>query len=359
MSLLIMSHLMAQTEKHIPHTDNASRTWQGIPGLEVTEKGRIFISWYSGGSKEPAPQNTGYLCYSDDNGRNFTPPEPLVKPNDNGRSFDPTLWIDPEGRLWYIFNRGNKDNAYHAVYARICNKPDSKTPIWTNEFRVGYDVPYSFRMNKPTILSNGDWLMPVTHANEPIHGWFAGDKQLQSVGISNDKGKSWKLHGDIKAPPWALENMIVELLDGSLWMLIRTGSGYLWESRSTDSGRTWSKPNATLIASPGSRFFIRRLASGNLLLVNHYKFDGRSHLTAKISKNDGDTWNDGLILDERQNISYPDGVQDKNGLIWIVYDRERYKDGEILMATFHEKDVIAGEDVSGKVNLKQIINKLR
>ena len=41
----------------------------------------------------------------------------------------------------------------------------------------------------------------------------------------------------------------------------------------------------------------RRLASGNLLLVNHYKFTGRSHLTAHISIDDGKTWNDGLLLD--------------------------------------------------------------
>ena len=43
--------------------------------------------------------------------------------------------------------------------------------------------------------------------------------------ISTDQGKTWKLHGAITAPPWALENMVVELRDGRLWTLIRTGSG--------------------------------------------------------------------------------------------------------------------------------------
>ena len=99
-------------------------------------------------------------------------------------------------------------------------------------------------------------------------------KQLQGVGISTDEGKTWSLHGALKAPEWALECMITELKDGRLWLLTRTGGGFLWESHSTDKGRTWSEAKASTIANPGSRFFIRRLASGNLLLVNHYKFTG-------------------------------------------------------------------------------------
>ena len=57
-------------------------------------------------------------------------------------------------------------------------------------------------------------------------------------------------------------------------------------------------------------------------------------------------------------MSYPDGVQDKDGLIWITYDRDRSGAGEILMAKFREEDVIAGKNVSGAVTLKQIVDKL-
>ena len=28
------------------------RIWQGIPGIEVTDKGRMFVSLYSGNTKE-------------------------------------------------------------------------------------------------------------------------------------------------------------------------------------------------------------------------------------------------------------------------------------------------------------------
>ena len=72
--------------------------------------------------------------------------------------------------------------------------------------------------------------------------------------------------------------------------------------------------------------------------MNHYKFTGRSHLTAQLSTDDGATWNEGLTLDERGGpnfpngvpggVSYPDGVQDKDGLIWITYDRDRNGGGK-------------------------------
>ena len=338
--------------------EQSQRTWQGIPGLERTAGGRVFVSWFSGGPKEPAPENTVYLCYSDDEGRSFTELQAMATTRDGARAFDPALWIDPLGRLWYIFNRGNKETAVHDVHARRCDDPDATPPVWSDEFRVGYQA-YAFRMNKPTVLSSGEWIMPVTHAVEPVQDWFAGKKQLQGVGISTDQGKSWTLHGAIEAPHWALENMVVELRDGRLWTLIRTSAGYLWQSHSDDKGRTWTEAGATTIASPGSRFFIRRLASGNLLLVNHYKFKGRSHLTAQISKDDGATWTEILLLDERSGVSYPDGVQDRDGLIWIVYDRDRYGAAEILLSKFREEDATAGKDVSGQVRLKQVIDRLR
>jgi len=198
----------------------------------------------------------------------------------------------------------------------------------------------------------------VTHAKEKSYDWFARSRQVQGVGISKDRGRTWTLHGAVQAPEWALENMIVELKDKRLWMLIRTGSGVLWESYSSDRGRTWTAGQATTISGPGSRFFVRRLKSGKLLLVNHYKFKGRSHLTAQISGDDGKSWTEGLLLDERAGVSYPDGVEAKDGTIRIVYDRDRQGAGEILMATFTERDAAAGKDVSGRVKLRQVVDRL-
>jgi hypothetical protein len=68
------------------------RIWQGIPGIEKTAKGRLFVTWFSGGAKEPEPENTIYLCTSDDGGKTFTEPAAFVLPTSQARAFDDGTW---------------------------------------------------------------------------------------------------------------------------------------------------------------------------------------------------------------------------------------------------------------------------
>jgi hypothetical protein len=344
----------------------ARRQWQGIPGIEITPNGRIFFTISAGTTSEMSLEYMTLLSYSDDYGRTHSPLQFMAPPKDGSRGFDAVPWIDPKGRLWYLFNRQNRATGLYDVRARISEDPDAETPVFGPEFRIGFDVPCSFSMNKPTVLSTGEWVMPVTYSNEPVFRWNTlHDPQLQGVAISHDEGKTWQLHGAIEAPHWALESMIVELKNGRLWMLIRTGSDFLWESFSDDKGITWSEGKPSKIRNPRSRFFIRRLSSGNLLMVNHATSRRRDNLRAKISTDDGKTWSRGLLLDARLPVSYPDGIEDKNGNIWIIYDFDRRRSGghersysHVLLARFREEDAMRGRDVSGTVVLQYVINKL-
>ena len=63
------------------------------------------------------------------------------------------------------------------------------------------------------------------------------------------------------------------------------------------------------------------------------------------------------MLDERTDISYPDGMQTPDGTIYIVYDRSRHGDREILMTTFTETDVQAGAYLTAGARQKVIVNK--
>ena len=171
LTALLLAPLAALHAAEPVTIDLSKRTWQGIPGLERTAKGRVFVSWFTGGTKEPEPLNTVVLSHSDDGGKTFSAPQAMGLPlNDGTRCYDPCLWIDPNGRLWYLFNRSVKDSTRHGVYARICDAPDATPPVWGAEFRVGFDSPFSFRMNKATVLSSGEWILPVVHALEPLAG---------------------------------------------------------------------------------------------------------------------------------------------------------------------------------------------
>ena len=149
--------------------------------------------------------------------------------------------------------------------------------------------------------------------------------------------------------------MIVERKDGSLWMLARAGKG-ISEATSTDGGRTWSTPTDSSIKNPKARFFLRRLNSGNLLLVKNGPIDvqlpRRSSLMAFVSTDDGKTWGAGLLLDDRASVSYPDGFQAPDGTIHILYDWNRHTDAEILLTKFTEEDIAKQTKVT-----RSLVNK--
>ena len=153
--------------------------------------------------------------------------------------------------------------------------------------------------------------------------------------------------------------MIVERKDGSLWMLVRVQG--LAQSVSQDGGKTWSPVERSGIRHTTSRFFIRRLRSSSLLMVKHGPLNKRTKrelLTAYISDDDGKTWQGGLMIDERDGVTYPDGIQAKDGTIYIIYDYNRTPEGVIHMATFREEDVRAGKPVTDKVRLRVLIDQL-
>ena len=209
-------------------------------------------------------------------------------------------------------------------------------------------------MCKPIVLSTGEWVLPVST-------WRTTDNSAKIV-VSTDHGKTWRIRGACHLPKDVRdydEHIIVERRDKSLWMLVRTKYG-IGESFSTDKGRTWSQLKQSSIKHATARFFIRRLNSGNLLLVKHGPIEeriGRSHLTAFLSRDDGKTWQGELLLDDRKGVSYPDGVQCTGGTIYLTYDYDRTGAKEIHMTYFSEKDI--AESATGKTVLPPhiIINK--
>ena len=173
------------------------------------------------------------------------------------------------------------------------------------------------------------------------------------------------------------QNSAAVLSDGSLWMLLRLQTG-LGEAFSADGGKTWHSIAKSGIWGPNARFFIRRLRSGRLLLVNHARESGagaagaiskanisgtdmlagkRNRLAAFLSDDEGKTWSRPLILDEREDVSYPDGVEREDGLIELIYDYSRFVQKEILMAKFREEDILAGRMVSADGKLRILVDK--
>jgi hypothetical protein len=330
-----------------------NRAFSGIPSMAVAPRGRLWAAWYAGVT--PAEDLNNYVVLSTSGDDGATWQEVLVvDPDASGpvRAFDPELWLSPDGRLfffWAQMDKTRRDTEY-GVWCIEASTPDAGKPEWSEPRRIGDGV----MMCKPVVLLSGEWVLPISR-------WRTYDGSAELV-VSTDAGKTWTRRGGCNVPQDVRqfdEHMVVERKDGSLWLLVRTTYG-IGESVSTDRGATWPELTPSGILHTPSRFFIRRLSSGNMLLVKHgplEKRTGRSHLTAYVSKDDGNTWGGGLLLDERDGVSYPDGQQTPDGLIRIIYDFDRVGDREILMATFREDDVAAGRLTGGAVRLRQRVSK--
>ncbi|QDT16219.1 serine hydrolase [Alienimonas californiensis] len=329
----------------------SSRKFQGIPSLAVAPGGRLWANWYAGPTAGEDQNNYVVLSTSDDDGATWAEAL-LIDPDGPGpvRAFDPELWLAPTGRLYAFWAQAQgHDGTVSGVWCVHTNDPDAARPSWSAPRRLTDGI----MMCKPTVLSTGEWVLPAST-------WRKTDDSARLI-VSADQGETWTLRGACHVPTEVRsfdEHMLVERTDGSLWMLVRTNYG-IGESVSTDRGKTWPELTPSQIAHPSARFFVRRLDSGNLLLVKHGPIDertGRSHLTAFLSEDDGATWTGGLLLDERSGVSYPDGQQTDDGLIRVIYDYSRTGARQILTATFREEDVAAGEAVSGEVRLRQVVS---
>ena len=134
-----------------------NRRFQGIPSVERTPNGRLFACFY-GGELEEQHGNYAVLAISDDAGRTWAEPYlVVVHPDESMRIFDPCLWIDPLGRLWFTWSQSlGYFDGIHGVWASICDAPDAPQPTFGPPRRIANGV----MMCKPVVLSDGAWLFP-------------------------------------------------------------------------------------------------------------------------------------------------------------------------------------------------------
>ena len=314
------------------------RKYQGIPTIERAPNGRLWAAWYAGPVQEDR-YNYVVVVTSGDDGWTWSDLQMVIDPDGFGliRASDPCLWLDPRGRLWlFWFQNLDKEVTSPKLFAITTENSGDEKPRWSTPRFIGEGI----MINKPTVLANGNWLLPAAI-------WRRDQSCL--VLASSDEGKSWQLRGSAGIPRpedrQCDEPMIVERRDRSLWMLVRTNYG-IGETTSTDGGRTWTPILPANLPHTPTRFFLRRLVSGRLLLVKHGplagKPVGRKQLQAYLSDDEGRSWRGGLMLDERSS-SYPDATQSPDGTIRLIYDHDRMDAKHILLAAFSETDVLRAE----------------
>lgn len=151
---------------------------------------------------------------------------------------------------------------------------------------------------------------------------------------SDDLGQTWQrgtvLDYGVGAHDHAgsIEGSVVQRTDGSLYLLLRTESGFLWEATSTD-GLKWDGLKQTTIKSVTCCPQMARLADGRIALlwnapVRHDSSNrtSRAELSLAFSDDETKTWSKPGIVAANYvpagRVSYPYLYERKPGELWIT-----------------------------------------
>lgn len=367
----------------------SQRKFQGIPSITVAPGGRLWAIWFSGGQGESS-LNHVLVVTSGDRGETWSDPVLAVDPPGSVRAYDPQIWVDPDGKLWVFWTQAHTlHDGKWGVWCTTTGDSDNPNPDWSAPRRICDGI----LLGKPVVLSDGEWLFPVSLLDsKPISNEVRMMPYFLRTYISKKVPETARAEIDQRHGAWVVsswnkgatfewkgrarsasgvsthnEHELVERSDGTLWMLMRTAYG-IGQSFSKDRGKTWSDVEESGLFHPASRFAFSKLHSGNLILVKHSpekrfgvavedgKKPPRSHLTALLSTDEGKTWSSELMLQEN-GCSYPDLCQDRDGTIYVIYDRERRGLKKIVVARFSEEDVVAGKPVSAAANLQLVASQ--
>jgi hypothetical protein len=206
--------------------------------------------------------------------------------------------------------------------------------------------------NKPIYLAASDQALFPIYIDKPLTADAQANYPANGAFILSHE---YKLNRQLdKLTPYASINIpedirihdepqMVPVSDNGQYLsLVRTTKG-IYFSRSSDHGKTWTAVSPFTAAGPttSARFYIGKLRSGNLLLVMNSSTT-RNNMTAFLSRDGGKTWPHKLLLDARENVSYPDADQTTDGNIHVVFDRDRTGAKDILYTRFNENDIIGG-----------------
>jgi lysophospholipase L1-like esterase len=152
--------------------------------------------------------------------------------------------------------------------------------------------------------------------------------------VSDDLGRTWQ-RGDVldygigaHDHAGSIEGSVIERKDGSLYLLMRTESGWLWEATSRD-GLKWEGLRQSQIKSVTCCAQLSRLSDGRIALLwnappRHLPANGRSRaeLSLAFSTDEARTWSNPVVVAANYlgggRVSYPYLYERRPGELWIT-----------------------------------------
>ncbi|MBQ2380647.1 MAG: exo-alpha-sialidase, partial [Akkermansia sp.] len=148
---------------------------------------------------------------------------------------------------------------------------------------------------------------------------------MSTICYSKDGGKTWAYGTGV--PHKTSECQVVELQDGAIMINCRNetwaGKRVVYVTR--DLGQTWQahETNCSALVEPtcqGSIIAVDSARYGKLLLFSNPQKYPRSLMTVRASRDDGKTWNTGLLYDTRRCMGYSCQAMVDADHVGIIYE---------------------------------------
>ena len=338
--------------------------YQGWPSVCRDENGTLYAVSSAFRTSHICPFGKTALYISRDEGKTWTPP--IVVNDTYMDDRDTGILYMGNGRMlitWFTEDtswceetiKRNPDTALSAVKGMIDgykNLPKDAAVgqrayvrvsedygvTWSNITKVPVSAPHG-----PSLLKDGTLLYLGKESDD------MGSGRIASC-VSRDGGYTWTKIGIVDMPqgmkPSSFhEPHVTELADGSLFGMIRVHgadefpSFTMFSTRSADGGKTWTVPEPTGVNGSPPHLLLH---SSGALICSYGKRDGDNigDEHAMVSFDNGKTWRDDYILDDRCNnpdLGYPATTELDDGSLISVYYQQYADDSytSILYTKWH------------------------
>jgi predicted neuraminidase len=304
--------------------------------------GDLYLVYY-GGAGEYALETAVYGSRRKKGDDTWTPPQAIAR--DPFRSLgNAVIWQAPDDVVWLFYVvRFGKTWSTSRIQAKVSR---DGAATWSDAFIITLEEGMMVR-NRPIVLTNGDYLLPVYHETGHDTEMVGPDSTSLFLRYSRNTGE-WIQTGRIKSPTGNIQPAVVQLTDTHLIAYCRRGgdyrptkTGFIIRAESHDGGMTWSEGRNSGFPNPNSAIEFLKLRSGALLLVYNDSMTQRTPLTAALSTDEDRSYPHRRNLAEgRNSFAYPIGFQAADGRIHIVYTSDQRT--VINHAVFDEAWVKAG-----------------
>ena len=261
-----------------------------------------------------------------------------------GVAGNPYPLVTPDGVLHVLAVRFQKlggdraeESKSHSVVIHYSSPDGGGT--WRGPHPVPFGKTYTGALNSAIPLHSGRIVLALSCPSDRYQG-----RNVCVSTVSDDGGRTWRPgdqelivpDGEQPGHPGALEPVLLELLDGRIWMIIRTQTGFFYETHSSDGGTSWAEPVRTGFQAPNAPGALCRLVAGDVLFcwndLSRYPADAtgskRQYLHIALSKDDGRTFTPSREVARRRegeaentNVAYPYLTPTADGEVLLLYHR--------------------------------------